>query len=441
MSVDLDRPSASVENASTTTPQARRALASGTLGSALEWFDFAVYGAMSATVFPVLFFNSLDPATGLLASFATFGVGFLARPLGGVVFGYLGDKVGRRNILLVTFLMMGIASLLIGVLPAYDQIGLWAPMLLVALRFVQGVALGGETTGAQLVVMEHAPSSKRAFYGCMIMMGSPISQVLANVSLLVLSTTLSEEAFLSWGWRVPFLLSIVLVIVGIYIRLKVEETPIFQATTEEDESVNPLSVLRTHGLTIARTILAFSPVTLTFYLVTVFGISYMKTHGLDTSQVFAIVVISNLLAIGAILWGGKVADRIGRRKTLLASHVALFASAVVFFTIVNLGSFFLDLVIVTIAACAAQFGNAAQAPLFAEAFPTRVRYSGSALALTGVNLIFAAPTPFLAQWLMAGNGGESAITVMWALVIVAAFINLYFMRENRSLEGQKQSFR
>ncbi|MFJ5979225.1 MFS transporter [Pseudarthrobacter oxydans] len=190
------------------TPQARRALASGTMGSALEWFDFAVYGALSATVFPTLFFNQMDPAMGLLASFATFGIGFFARPLGGIFFGFLGDKLGRRKILLVTFLSMGGASLIIGVLPPYSAVGLLAPLALVLMRFIQGFALGGEATGAQLMTMEHAPQDRRAFYGALIAMGSPVSQVLANLTLAVLSATLSPEAFLEWGWRIPFLLSI-----------------------------------------------------------------------------------------------------------------------------------------------------------------------------------------------------------------------------------------
>ena len=188
---------------------------------------------MAATVFPMLFFNDMSPAIALLASFATFGVGFVARPLGGIVFGHLGDRLGRRKILLTTFILMGVASMVIGLLPPHSAIGIAAPALLVLMRFIQGIALGGEATGAQLMTMEHAPADRRAFYGALMAMGSPISQVAANLMLAVLSGVLSPDAFLSWGWRVPFLLSILLVAVGIYIRLKVEETPVFKEGMQE----------------------------------------------------------------------------------------------------------------------------------------------------------------------------------------------------------------
>ncbi|MCG2623369.1 MHS family MFS transporter [Arthrobacter sp. I2-34] len=428
----------------TATPEARRALASGTLGSALEWFDFAIYGALSATVFPQLFFHQLDPAVGILASFATFGVGFFARPLGGMIFGHLGDRFGRRRILLVTFITMGLASLVIGLLPSYAAIGLAAPLILVLMRFIQGFALGGEATGAQLMTMEHAPQDRRAFYGALMAMGSPLSQVLANLSLVLLSMSLDEDAFLQWGWRLPFLLSILLVVVGIYIRFKVEETPLFQQQVEDSEEpqVSPLSVLKSHGLTIARLILAFAPIVVTFYVVSVFGISYLtKNAGFDQSQTFAIVMVANLLSVGAIAWGGRVADVIGRRKVLLIGGGFCLAAGLVFFPVVDLHNFPLTLAIVSIALCGAQFGNAGQAALYAEAFPTKLRYTGSALALTGANLIFAAPAPLLASWLMGLGSGTAPVTITWVVIIAAALVNLYLMRDGKTLEGTPQHFR
>lgn len=423
-------------------PQARRALVSGTMGSALEWFDFAVYGALSATVFPALFFNQMDPATGLLASFATFGVGFFARPLGGIVFGHLGDKLGRRKILLVTFLSMGLASLVIGFLPPYSAVGLVAPLLLVLMRFIQGFALGGEATGAQLMTMEHAPADRRAFYGSLMAMGSPISQVLANLSLVFLTTTLSDESFMAWGWRVPFFLSILLIMVGIYIRLKVEETPIFKEGVQElaRESISPLAVIRSHGVSIVRLMFSYSPIILTFYIVSVFGISYMTSKGFARSETFAIVMTANLLSVVAIWWGGRVADVYGRRKVLFIGGAVTVGAALVFFPIVDLHSFPLALLVVSVALCGAQFGNAGHGALFAEAFPTHMRYTGSALALTGGNLIFAAPTPFVASWLMSLGQGTLPVTVFWIGMMSAALINLYLMREGRSLEGDDQHF-
>ncbi|WP_327241966.1 MFS transporter [Streptomyces sp. NBC_01320] len=436
----IKRPSRPATSAS---PQAKRAVVSGTFGSALEWFDFAVYGAMSATVFPSLFFNELDPAMGLLASFAAFGVGFFARPLGGIVFGHLGDRIGRRKVLLTTFISMGIGSLLIGLLPSYSAIGFAAPLLLVLMRFIQGFALGGEATGAQLMTMEHAPADRRAFYGALMAMGSPISQVAANAMLALLSGVLSEEAFMSWGWRVPFLLSILLVAVGIYIRVKVEETPVFQEGKEEfaEEATNPAAVLRTHGVTIARLILAYSPIVLTFYVVSVFGISYLTQHGFTRSQTFTIIMISNFLSVIAIWWGGRLADLYGRRKILVIGSIGSLAAALVFFRVVDLGNFPITLAMVSFALVAAQFGNAGQGALFAEAFPTHMRYTGSALALTGSNLLFAAPAPFLASWLTGLNGGGTIyITVFWVAVIAAAIINMLLMGDGKTLEGGEHRF-
>jgi MFS family permease len=419
--------------------QSRRALTSGAFGATLEYFDFAIYGAMSATVFPVVFFERSDPSVALLASFATFGVGVLARPLGGMVFGYLGDRLGRRNVLLATFLLMGLATTAIGLIPGYAAVGFVAPALLVAMRFLQGFALGGEATGVQLVTMEHAPPDRRAFYGAVLGMGSPISQVAANSILAVLAGTLSESAFLSWGWRIPFLFSVVLVAVGIYVRLKVEETPLFRAQVATAALPGPLSVVRLHGVAILRLMLGFAPITLTFYLVTVFGISHITSHGFTSSATFTILMVANVLATGAAFWGGKLADRIGRRKVLLIGSGVTLVSAGSFFAAVATRDFTVVLLVVVVASCGAQFGNAAQAALFAEAFPTHLRYTGSALSLTGVNVVFAAPTPLLCAWLV-GIGGVTAVAVYWAGVIVLAMITVARMPDGRSLEGQALTF-
>src|SRR5580658_5643910 len=202
-----------------------RAVTAAAIGTALEWFDFTLYGALAATVLPKLFFPSMDPTSALLASLATFGVGLAARPLGAIICGHLGDKVGRRNLMLGTVSVMGLASMFMGVLPTYASIGVWAPVLLVVLRILQGFALGGELIGAQLMAIEHASPERRGKYSGLLGLCSPLSQILANGVLLLLSATLSTQAFDSYGWRVPFVLSFILVIVGVYIRLKVRETP------------------------------------------------------------------------------------------------------------------------------------------------------------------------------------------------------------------------
>ncbi|WP_165974442.1 MFS transporter [Nonomuraea deserti] len=427
------------------TPQARRALGSGAAGSVLEWFDFALYGATSATVFPLVFFSSEDQATAILLSFATFGVGILARPLGAVVFGYFGDRVGRRAVLLTTFIMMGASSIVIGLLPGYAQIGFAAPMLLVVMRFLQGFALGGEATGAQLLTMEHAPRDRRALYSSLMTMGAPASQVLANLMLVLLSATLTDQAFLSWGWRIPFLLSVLLVLVGIYIRLKVEETPLFKAGVESVAGApdGPLTVVRAHWRTLLRMILAYAPSVVTFYVITVFGTGYLtKTVGLSNDETFTIIMVSNLLSVGAIVFGGWMADIFGRIRILSIGSLGCLAGAFVFFAVADTANFWLILAVVSIALSFAQIGNAAIAALFAEAFPTHHRYTGSALSTTGSTLVFSAPAPFVAAWLTQSvtPGSTVLVTVIWIVIIVAALVNLALMKEGPSLEGDRQYF-
>jgi MFS family permease len=234
---------------------ATRAVVAATIGTALEWFDFTLYGAVAATVLPKLFFPTLDPTAALLASLATFGVGLGARPLGAIVCGYLGDKLGRRNLLLGTVTVMGLASVLIGLLPTYASIGVTATVLLVALRIIQGFALGGESTGAQLMALEHAHPDRRGKYSGLLGTCSPLSQILANAVLFLLSAGLAPADFESYGWRIPFLLSFILVAVGLYIRLKVSETPAFVALeqTKVVEVGSPLrDVIRLHWQPVLR---------------------------------------------------------------------------------------------------------------------------------------------------------------------------------------------
>jgi MFS family permease len=266
---------------------------------------------------------------------------------------------------------------------------------------------------------------------------------MANLMLAVLSGVLSKEDFLAWGWRLPFLLSILLVAVGIYIRLKVEETPVFKTGMQElgAESTNPAIVIRTHGVIILRLMLAYAPIVVTFYIVSVFGISYLTTHGYTQSQTFTIIMISNFLSVIAIWWGGRLADVYGRRKILMIGSFFTLVAAVIFFQVVDLHSFPLTLAVVAFALVSAQFGNAGQGALFAEAFPTHMRYTGSALALTGSNLVFAAPAPFLASWLMSISSGSTlSITIAWIVIIAAALANMLLMGDGKTLEGQKQRF-
>ncbi|SAK56133.1 major facilitator transporter [Caballeronia hypogeia] len=247
---------------------AHRAVSAATLGTALEWFDFTLYGSVAATVLPKLFFPAMEPGSALLASLATFSVGLAARPLGAIICGYFGDKLGRRNLMLGTVSVMGITSVLMGLLPAYAQIGMLAPILLVALRIIQGFALGGESTGGQLMALEHAPADRRGKYSGLIGMCAPLSQILANAVLLLLSATMSADAFASYGWRIPFVMSFLLVLVGIYIRLRVSETPAFVKMQQSVVATvgSPLrDAFRLHYKTIIRMMLFFCGPTALFW--------------------------------------------------------------------------------------------------------------------------------------------------------------------------------
>jgi MFS family permease len=399
-----------------------RAVLAATIGTALEWFDFSLYGVVSATIFPKLFFPSLEPTSGLLASLATFGVGLAARPLGAVICGYLGDKFGRRNLLLATVTLMGLASVLMGLLPTYELIGIWAPIFLVVLRIAQGFALGGESTGAQLMALEHASSDRRGKYSGFLGICSPISQILANGAMLLLSTILNPADFESYGWRIPFLISFILVLVGIYIRLRVAETPSFvQMQKSKTLAVSsPLrDAVRLHYKDILRLMLFFCGTTALFYLVVVFTLSYLTgTLGIPRQTGFAILMGANVFAIIGALCGGMLSDRIGRRAALIIGSTATLIFLFVYFPILDTKNVWAMLAAMGFLLGFTQYQSGIQPVFFAEAFPTNVRYSGSALAYTAANLVAGATLPALAVWLLRTFEGSP-----WSVVAIVAFWN------------------
>jgi MFS family permease len=400
-----------------------RAVAAATVGTALEWFDFTLYGALSATVLPKLFFPAIDSTSALLASLGTFGVGLAARPLGAIVCGYLGDKLGRRNVMLGTVSLMGLSSMLIGALPTYKTIGVWAPLLLVVLRIVQGFALGGESTGAQLMAIEHASPDRRGRYSGLLGVCSPLSQIMANGTLLLLASIMSPDAFESYGWRIPFLLSFILIVIGVYIRLKVSETPAFVELrkTQAVQVSRPLrDVFRLHGRTVLRWMLFFCGPAAIFYLIVVFSLSYItKTLALPKQTGFLLLMGANVCAILGALAGGTLSDKIGRRKALAIGSIATLVMLFVYFRILDTKSFVPMLVAMGLFLGFTQFQSGIQPVAFAEAFPTNVRYSGSALAYTGANLVAGSPMPVLAVWLLSiGNGSP------WGVVAVCVAFNV-----------------
>jgi MFS family permease len=399
-----------------------RAVMAATVGTALEWFDFALYGVVAATVFPKIFFPSLDPTSGLLASLATFGVGLAARPLGAVICGYLGDRFGRRNLLLFTVTIMGLASVLMGFLPTYNQIGVWAPILLVMLRIIQGFALGGESTGAQLMALEHAPGDRRGRYSGFLGVCSPISQILANGAMLALSLTMSSQAFLSYGWRIPFLISFILVVVGVYIRRKVSETPSFvqlQSSRAKADRSPLRDVVRLHFREIVRLTLVFAGPTALFYLVVVFSLGYLTgTLGIPKQVGFAVLMMANACAVVGALCGGQLSDRIGRKKALALGACLTLVFLFIYFPLLDTKNFWVIAASMGFLLGFTQYQSGIQPVYFAEAFPTSVRYTGSALAYTAANLIAGATLPATAVWLLRTFHGSP-----WSVVGIVVFWN------------------
>ncbi|SAL33228.1 major facilitator transporter [Caballeronia turbans] len=424
MSVLADSDIAASERTAQTQMMARRAVAGATVGTALEWFDFALYGVVAATIFPKLFFPSLDPTASLLASLASFWAGLAARPLGAVICGVLGDRWGRRNLMLLTVSVMGASSFLMGLLPTYQQVGILAPTLLVSLRIVQGFALGGESTGAQLMAVEHASAERRGLYSGLLGICSPLSQILANLSLFTLSGLLSLEDFESFGWRIPFLASFVLVLLGIYIRMKVSETPAFEALRKSGQrprAANPLGiVLKFHWRTALRLTLFFCGPAALFYLIVVFSLSYLtKNLGVPKQTGFMLLMIANVCAIVGALAGGYLSDRIGRKRALLIGSFCTLVCCLIYFPILNHNSIAMTAAVMGAFLGFTQFQSGIQPVWFAESFPTEARYTGSALSYSGANLLTGGPMPIVAVALLNAFHGSP-----WAIVAVCGSLNL-----------------
>jgi MFS family permease len=417
-----------VQSAAHKTRQRRLAVTSGVASDSLEYYDFAIYGLLAATIFPKLFFSGLGDTAALMASFATFGVGFFARPLGAIVCSNLGDRFGRKPVLLWTLVLMGVCSLLIGLLPTGQGVGIAA--VLVVLRILQGFSLGGESTGNQLLTLEHARPGTRGLMGSIIKTGSPISQVLAALSLAVLTTTLTTEQFESWGWRIPFLASIIVVAVALFMRVKLEETPAFLATqnkAEEDTFVpaerRGFRALRLHLREVTLLSLAWCGPTISFYLITVFGATYLTGRmGLPGSSTFTIIAIANGASVIACLLGGAISDRIGRKPV---AYIGLAGSAigVTIFFAASTSDVIINGIVVTVTLCSVQFLSGAWPAFFAEQLPTEVRYSGGAMALTLPNLVLSASAPFVATAFIAL--GAPALIAVFAVVIILVSVFAY----------------
>jgi metabolite-proton symporter len=397
----------------------RRIIVACCIGSTIEWFDFFAYAIAAALVFPALFFPSLSPLSGSLAAFATLGVGFLARPVGGMLMGHYGDRLGRKSMLVLSLLGMGIATVGIGVLPTYAQIGVFAPILLVLLRCVQGLAIGGEWGGAVLIAVEHAPANRRGLYGSFVQMGIPAGVILSNLVILLVSTGLTGEQFRSWGWRIPFLLSLVLVIVGFVVRAGVTESPLFrQAVATSQVSRAPVvEVLRTARRQVLLAAGTFIAPNAMGYMVTTYSLSYATTFlHVPRATMITMILSAAVVWLAAAGCFAALSDSLGRRRVLVASLIGLVLWSLVFFPLLQTGSTPLMYLALAVLAGLCGAANGPQAALFSEMFRTNVRYSGISLSYQIGSILGGGIAPFLATALYALTMTSVPITVYLVLM-------------------------
>jgi metabolite-proton symporter len=373
------------------------------IGTSLEWYDFFIYGTAAALVFNKIFFPSFEPLVGTLLAFATYAVGFIARPLGGLIFGHYGDRIGRKNVLVVTLLLMGIATFLIGLMPTYASIGVWAPILLVALRFLQGLGLGGEWGGAVLMTMESGDPNRRGFNASWPQVGVPLGLLLANGVLSLMGVLTNEPAFLSWGWRVPFLLSGVLVIVGLWIRLTIAESPLFREVEESHAKAGApiLEVLRRYPKQVLLAVGARVGVDVAFYTFVLFITTYVATYlKLPRNYALNAVLIAAAVQVLLIPFFGGLSDRIARRPVYLAGAIGAAVWVFIFFILLDTGQFWLIVLAAVVALIlhAAMYGP--QAAFISEMFPTKVRYTGASMGYQLAGIFGGALAPIISVALL-----------------------------------------
>ncbi|MDT0610467.1 MFS transporter [Streptomyces lancefieldiae] len=430
---------ASAATAPPTPGNLKRIVAASLIGTTIEWYDFFLYGSAAALVFNKLFFPDSDPLVGTLLSFLTYAVGFAARPLGALVFGHYGDRLGRKKLLVLSLLMMGGATFAIGLLPTHATIGTAAPVLLTVLRLVQGFALGGEWGGAVLLVSEHGDARRRGFWASWPQTGAPAGQLLATGVLSLLTAVLSDSAFDSWGWRIPFLLSGVLVMVGLWIRLSVDESPVFKQalaqarTRKADAEPLPLvSVLRHHWRDVLIAMGARMAENISYYVITAFILVYATTAA-DVSKQTALnaVLIASAVHFAVIPAWGALSDRIGRRPVYLLGAAGVGLWMVPFFRLIDSGRFGSLLLAVTVGLVLHGAMYAPQAAFFSEMFATRMRYSGASIGAQFASVAAGAPAPLIATALLNEYDSSTPISLYVIASVVLTLIAVGVAKETR----------
>jgi MFS family permease len=432
----------------------------GLAGTSVEWYDFFLYGTAAALVFPTVFFpESLPPAVALIASFSTFAVGFVARPIGALVFGHFGDRAGRKTALVAALMLMGIATTLIGLLPPYRAVGILAPMLLIVLRFAQGLAIGGQWGGAVLLITESAPTGRRGFYGSFAQAGVQVGVLLANGAFLLISAAGSNHAFLSWAWRIPFVASLALIGLGLIVQFRIEETAAFRAlpklsgsdldarsrSQRQDNNDEPparrrspvLEVLRLHPRNILLAAGAFIGTNTVFYILITFVVAYGSSPAglnLPRTMMLSAVLISSVVTIPALIFFGALSDRYGRRHIFMAGAALEGIWVFVLFPLIETRSF----VFITIGVVIGQLLNAMmygpQAALFAELFTTRVRFSGASLGYQLGSVFGGALAPIIATTLLARYHSSVGISAYVAVACSISLISVSLLKETYRIE-------
>jgi metabolite-proton symporter len=425
------------EHSKETTPL-RRVVMASLIGTTIEWYDFFLYGSAAALIFNKLFFPSFDPFVGTLLAFATYAVGFIARPLGGVVFGHYGDRIGRKRLLMLSLILMGVATVLIGLLPTYAQIGVWAPIALVALRLVQGFVVGGEWGGAVLMAAEHGDSARRGFWASWPQAGVAAGSLLSAGVLALMAGLQNEADFLAWGWRVPFLLSALLVVVGWYIRNRVSESPMFEQALVESETPpklpamevfreRPRAIVLGAGLRVGENI--------SYYILTVFSLTYLVDVAAETrSLALNALLIGAAVQFFAIPLFARLSDRIGRRPVYAFGGLGLAAFAFAFFPMLGSGEpgLIIGAIVLGLVLHSAMYGP--QAAFITELFPTRIRYSGVSIAYQLTSIVAGSLAPIIALALYRQSGSATPVAIYVGVACVVSGVSALLARETRGVE-------
>ena len=409
-----------------------RALVASTVGTTIEWYDFLLYSTAAGLVFGRVFFPETDQSTGLLLAFGTYFVGFLARPVGAAIFGHFGDRIGRKATLIATFILMGLGTFLIGVLPGYATIGIWGGVLLSVLRFIQGVGVGGEWGGSVLLAMEWGGQKRRGFIASWPQYGGPAGLLLANLALLIFSAVSGDQGFLEWGWRIPFLFSVVLIFVGLYIRLGIMETPAFRQLVEKRkiERQPVLAVIRRNPKEIILAALVRMSEQAPFYIYTSFIFAYgTGVLGMDRNAVLIPVLIAAALSAVIIPASGALSDRFGRKPVYVIGVIGTALWGFVYFGMLDMKVGIVTFIAISLSLVLHDMQYGPQAAMIAESFPTPIRYSGSSIGYQLASIIAGGPAPLIAAALLTTYHSSTPVAVYILACAVVSFVALVLMPE------------